>query len=131
MEENLPEKRATRMPPGESQRRHPGGLLSNLLGYDPLVGNMWQGYGMEVTRTEDGYTVEIPVPGYKPGEIDVTFQDDMLVVSGRSERRNFTRSLVLPDEIDPSDISASVAHGMLTLRLGRRPETKPRRIAVQ
>ncbi len=86
--------------------------------------------GLEITRSENGYAVEIPVPGYTPDQIEVTMKDGVLTVSGKTERRSFTRSLALPEEIDPDTVAARVEHGMLTLNLSRRPEAQPKRIAI-
>jgi len=119
-----------------SQRRSGGGLFSDLLGFDPFRGafpsfaNASAAFGVEVSRSDTGYVVEIPVAGYRPDQIDITFQDDTLIVSGKSDRRNFTRQLMLPEELDPDGITAQVDHGMLTLNLARRPETQPRRIQI-
>jgi HSP20 family protein len=119
-----------------SQRRSGGGVFSDLLGFDPFrslfpaFANA-SAFGLDVTRADDGYIVEIPVAGFRPDQIDITVQDDTVVVSGKSDRRSFTRSLVVPDEIDPDRISANVDHGLLTLNLPRRPESQPRRIKVQ
>jgi HSP20 family protein len=119
-----------------SQRRSGGGFFSDLLGFDPFRGafpslaNVSNAFGAEVSRSDTGYTVEIPVAGFRPDQIDITFQDDTLVVSGKNDRKSFTRQLMLPDEIDPDGIAANVDHGMLTLNLPRRPETQPRRIQI-
>jgi HSP20 family protein len=120
-----------------AQRRQTGGLFADLLGFDPLrslvppLANVASALGVDISRTQDGYVVEIPVPGFTPDQIEVTVQDDTLMVSGKSDRRSFTRQLILPEEIDPDQISAVVENGLLTLRLPRRPESQPRRIAVQ
>jgi HSP20 family molecular chaperone IbpA len=118
-------------------RRSAGGLFTDMLGFDPFrnffpaLANAPNALGLEISRTENGYTVEIPVPGFRPEQIEVTVQDDTLMVSGKSDRRSFTRTLVLPDEIDPEGIAANVDHGLLSLHLRRRPEREPRRITVQ
>ena len=119
------------------QNRPTGGSFRDLLGFDPLRGflpGLTQApgtFGVEINRTEDGYTVEIPVPGFRPEQIDVTVQEETVMVSGKSDRRNFTRTLILPEDIDPDGISANVDQGMLTLNLRQRPERQPRRITVQ
>jgi HSP20 family molecular chaperone IbpA len=119
------------------QNRPAGGSFRDLLGFDPLRGflpGLSQApgtFGVEINRTEDGYTVEIPVPGFRPEQIDVTVQEETVMVSGKSDRRNFTRTLILPEDIDPDGISANVDQGMLTLNLHQRPERQPRRITVQ
>jgi len=83
-----------------------------------------------VSRTEGGYEVEIPVPGFAPDAIEITLKDDVLTVSGKSEKRNFSRSLVIPEDVDPNAINAHVEHGLLTLALNRRPEAQPRKIEI-
>jgi HSP20 family protein len=133
---DLPIRQGTSGSGSSTSQRRPAGFFSDLLGFDPFRGtlpsfpNASNTFGVEVSRSDNGYTVEIPVAGFRPEQIEITFQEDVLVVSGKSERRQFTRQLMLPDEIDPDHISANVDHGMLTLHLPRRPETQPRRIQV-
>ena len=50
-------------------------------------------------------------------EIEITLEDNVLTIAGKSERRQFTRSLLLPDEIDGENVGAHVEHGLLTLTL--------------
>src|SRR5579871_6525823 len=104
---------------GRMPARQP--LLGSALGWDPFR-NFFTGAsaftGIDVTRTDDGgYAVEIPVAGFKPEEIDVTLEDEVLTVRGKSEKRQFTRSLLLPDDIDADNIDAKVENGLLTLGL--------------
>ncbi len=109
-------------------------LVSDLFGFDPfraVFGNANYGFSGEVQRTENGWTVELPVPGYKPEEIDVTVEDRVLTVTGKSEKRSFQRSILIPDEIDSEAIQAKVEHGMLTLALSLHPKAQPRKIQVQ
>lgn len=105
--------------------------LSDIFGLDPVGGVRPEAYGFEIERTDDGLRVEVPVAGFKPDEISVTVEDRQLTIEGRSERRRFTRTVVLPDEIDPERIDARVEHGMLTLRLPLHEKMKPRRIEIQ
>ncbi len=115
-------------------RQNPNrGLVGELLGVDPLrnfFANAATVGGMDVHRSEAGYTVEIPVPGFRPDQIDVTVEDRIVTVSGENERRRFTRSLGLPDEIDAETIAANVEHGLLTLTLRIHAKAQPRKIAV-
>lgn len=87
--------------------------------------------GVEVQKTENGWSVEIPVPGYKPDQIDVTVEDRVLTVTGKNERRSFQRSILLPDEVDAEAIDAKVEHGLLSLGLHLHPKAQPRRIEVK
>ena len=99
--------------------------------YSPLsLGSSLGESSLDISRTENGYVVEIPVAGFKPDHIEITYKDDVLSVSGKNERRTFTRSLMLPEEIDPDQVQAKVEHGLLTLTLNRRPEAEPKRIPI-
>jgi len=89
------------------------------------------GLGAEISRNEDGWTVELPVPGLAPEQIDVTVEDRVLTVTGKSDRRSFQRSFVIPEEIDTEAIEARVANGLLTLGLRLHPKAQPRKIAVK
>jgi len=105
--------------------------FSDLLGYDPFQALRTNyGYDYDVTRTDSGYEVDVPVPGYKPDQIDITFKDGILTVVGKSDRRSFSRSFTVPEDVDHDNISAKVADGMLRLTLDRKPEAQPRRISV-
>jgi len=103
----------------------------DLFGFDPFqaLRSNWA-FDYDVSRTETGYEVEVPVPGYKPEQIDVAFKDGVLSVNGKTDRRTFSRSFSVPEDVDNDHIAARVADGMLVLTLERRPETQPKRITV-
>lgn len=96
----------------------------------PGMSNLGSSIAMDISRTDDGYNVEIPVPGFRPDDIEVSFENDTLMVSGKTERRSFTRVLELPDDVDPDNISGHVENGLLCLHLNRRAEARRRRIEV-
>lgn len=117
---------------------HRGNMARNgafdLLGWDPfrnLFGSLNQGMGMDVTRTESGYEVEIPVAGFTPDQIELTVEDGILTASGKSEKRSFRRSVLLPEEIDTDSIDAKVEHGLLTIALKLHPKAQPKRIEIK
>lgn len=99
------------------------------LGFDPF--QSMRGFEYDVTRTENGYEVEVPVPGFKPENVEVTFQDDVISIAAKGDRRSFARSFTVPEDVDPEKIDARVTDGMLVLTLARRPEAQPRRISVK
>jgi HSP20 family molecular chaperone IbpA len=109
------------------------GLVSDLFGFDPLraVFGATPQYSGEVQKTEDGWSVEIPVPGFRPDQIDVTVEERVLTVSGKTERRSFQRSILIPEDVDTENIDAKVEHGMLTLGLHLHPKAQPRKIEVK
>jgi len=103
----------------------------DLFGFDPFqaLRSNWA-FDYDVSRTETGYEIEVPVPGYKPEQIDVTLKGGVLSVNGKGDRRTFSRSFSVPEDVDNDRIAAHVADGMLILTLERRPETEPKRILV-
>jgi HSP20 family molecular chaperone IbpA len=106
--------------------------LRSIFGFDPFQAiRASYGFEYDVTRTEKGYDVEVPVPGYTASEIDVTFKDGIVTIVGKSDRRSFTRSFTVPDDVDADAMEAVVRNGMLTLSLQRYPETQPKKIEVK
>lgn len=100
----------------------------------------------DIEETEGAYVLEIELPGVRKEDIDVETQGRRITVSGeRKERerkgilRRQTRSMgqffyeaVLPGDIDPEDVSASLEEGVLTVRAGKaKDERSSRRIQVQ
>ena len=96
--------------------------------------------------SEDRYRVTLAVAGFKPNEIDITAQQNLLQISGRKDEvsaedranylhlgianRNFERRFELADFVRVED--ATLADGLLTVALVREvPDAmKPRKIAI-
>jgi HSP20 family molecular chaperone IbpA len=121
----------------KSQGGNGGSLLnrpfSDVWGLDPfrMFQNSAAVAGIEINRTESGYTVEIPVAGFKPEHIEVTLEDGLLTVKGKNEKRQFTRSFTVPEEVDAERIEAQVADGLLTITLNLLPKAQPKRIEIK
>jgi HSP20 family protein len=106
--------------------------LREMLGYDPFrrfFSNVDP--QIDVIRTDEGFEVEIPVAGFKTDQIEIVVKENILTLTGKSERRAFTRSLKLPDDVDTQSIEATVDNGLLSLVLKRHPEAQPRRIEIR
>ena len=108
--------------------------LGETLAFDPfrsIFTGLGGSAGVDVTRTErGGYRVEIPVAGFTADQIEISLDERVLTVSGKNDRRDFTRSLVIPEEIDCDKIGAGVEHGLLTLTMTLHDKALPRKIAV-
>ncbi|HTE86237.1 MAG TPA: Hsp20/alpha crystallin family protein [Dehalococcoidia bacterium] len=101
---------------------------------------------MDVREDKDGYTVQVSLPGVKPEDVNIQYEQGVLTISGETraetereegtfhirERRHgrFGRSVTLPNAVDADRADASFEHGVLDLRMPRAEESKPRRIAV-
>jgi len=106
--------------------------LREMLGYDPFR-NFFPNLDpqIDVVRSQNGFVVEVPVAGFSCDQIEITVKDDVLSINAKNDRRAFTRTLQLPEDIDAGSIEASTEHGMLTLTLTRHPEAQPRRIEIK
>ena len=101
---------------------------------------------LDVFDEKDHFVVNAELPGMKKEEIDLSFQDGMLSISGerkqttgntegetfRSERYfgKFQRSVTLPAAVDASKIGASYKDGILSVALPKSESAKPKQIAV-
>jgi molecular chaperone IbpA len=93
--------------------------------------------------SEDGYRITLAVAGFRPDEIDVTAQQNQLIVSGRKSgdgegsyihrgiaTRAFERRFGLADFVQVK--GAELRDGMLSIDLAREipEEMKPRKIEI-
>jgi HSP20 family protein len=90
--------------------------------------------------------IKAELPDVKKEDIGVTVENNVLTLTGerkqeesvkreqfqRVERRfgSFSRSFSLPATVNASQIAASYKDGVLTVRLPRREEAKPKQITV-
>ena len=102
----------------------------------------------DVLETRDAIRVMVELPGVPSEAIDVNLEDNVLTISGEkeeqtqraddehrwhlSERRygRFSRSFVLPREVDTDRIQAAFNNGILTVTVPKSERAKPRRIEV-
>ena len=101
---------------------------------------------IDLVEAEDHFVLKADLPGLAEGDVNIEVQDGTLTISGerkaeheqrekgwyRIERSfgRFSRSLSLPDGVDPDRIQASFSHGVLEVRIPKPEERKPRRIAI-
>ncbi|MBR4834016.1 MAG: Hsp20/alpha crystallin family protein [Thermoguttaceae bacterium] len=101
---------------------------------------------VDVVEFDDAYVVTADMPGVCDDGVDVDFKDGELTIYGRvAERRrrddaarrafgfepkDYFRSFRVGDSIDADKIEADFCDGVLTLRLPKREEIQPRKIAV-
>jgi HSP20 family protein len=94
----------------------------------------------------DGYVLRMEVPGIPPENLHIEAQGRTLTVSGKRDLKapeggsfhrrelrsgEFARSLQLPADLDLAAVRASCKHGILTVRIPKKEEAKPRQITIQ
>jgi len=106
--------------------------------------NTWSP-ALDLYEDKDNLVVQAEVPGFKKEDLDISFQDGSLTITGerkhetkeghdvsRSERfyGKFHRTFVLPKAVDVTKVKARYKDGILTITLPKAEEAKPRQISV-
>jgi HSP20 family protein len=102
---------------------------------------------MDLWEAGDHYVLKADLPGVAEDDVSIEVQDGTLTIAGhrgaeergegqgwyRYERSSgsFTRSLSLPDGIDPDGIVAEFERGVLEVRIPKPAERKPRKVEIK
>lgn len=102
---------------------------------------------VDILEKEDAILVKAELPGVKPEDVHVHVENNVLTLSGERKLEHeedkdgyhrverwygaFQRSFALPRSVDPEAIEANLDAGVLSVRLPKRAEVQPRRIAVK
>lgn len=114
----------------------------------PSIRGLTRGYpALNVGGTSRSVDVYAFAPGLDPAAIEVQIEKGALTLSG--ERKvdevpekatvhiderfagRFRRVVSLPDDVDPNAVEATYRDGVLHVRIQRKEEAQPRRIAIQ
>lgn len=102
---------------------------------------------VDLSETADKVIVKVEVPGVDPKEINISIQNNTLLIKGekreekeekgktfyRIERRygSFSRSIDLPSSVDTNKITAEYKNGVLEISIQKKEEVKPKQISVK
>lgn len=100
----------------------------------------------EAREDATGFTVTLDVPGVAPETLEVLAEEGVLLVKGaRAERTldegertlfreggrgTFARRFRLPKTADLQQVTASYAHGVLSVRIAKLAPTQPKKVQV-
>jgi HSP20 family molecular chaperone IbpA len=98
---------------------------------------------VDIYENGDGLVVKADLPGVAKENLDVRVENGLLTIQTMPadaaagawiyreyELVNFFRQFELSDKVDQQKISADLKHGVLTLKLPRAEEAKPKRIEI-
>jgi HSP20 family protein len=98
---------------------------------------------LDVRESADEYWLMFDLPGVKPEDVSIEVSDQVLTVSGTrvptdtGERHqlerafgSFVRTLSLPKGIDSDAITADYTNGVLTLKVPKPVNAKPKKISI-
>lgn len=120
-------------------------LFHRMFGELPLVerpGRGWR-WGLDVKEADDAVIVRAEAPGFEPDDFDLKVIGDRLVLrasrkaeakeegSTRTTEMECYESLLLPATVDREKVEATYRHGILTVRLPKAAEAKPKPIPVK
>ena len=101
---------------------------------------------MDLVETGDHYVLRADLPGLSDEDVNVQLEDSVLTISGerkaehesqqegyyRLERASgaFSRSLALPEGVDPDGVQANFDRGVLEIRIPKPAQKKPRQVQI-
>jgi HSP20 family protein len=125
----------------------------------PVPGSEWGGRmagsdmlrapSADVVETQDEIRVVVELPGMQPENVELSLENNVLTISGekREERREedrdnrwhlserrygrFSRSFVLPRDVEQDRIEAHFESGVLNVTIPKSERARPRRIEIQ
>ena len=102
---------------------------------------------LDVYQTPTDIIIQTMVAGVRPEDLDISIARDMVTIRGkREEHRNideenyfskelywgkFSRTISLPQEIEPEEVEATEKHGLLTVKLQKVDKDKTNNIKVK
>lgn len=100
---------------------------------------------IDVVSNPQQVDVYLTAPGIDAKGLDISIQQNVLSVTGRREAQvenqstlhrqerfsgEFRRVITLPEDVDPSRVSASYVDGVVRISVQRREAAKPRQIEI-
>lgn len=102
---------------------------------------------IDMYQTKDNVIIKSTIAGVKPEDLDITIANDMLTIRGERRREDrveqedyfyqecywggFSRSVILPIDVDSENIEADLRDGILTVVLPKAAKAKTKKIKVK
>lgn len=91
---------------------------------------------VDILETDDEFLLLADLPGVRPEDVDIRFENGELAVHGRrtaggSDVASYFRTFRLSEQIAADRVEAGLKNGVLTVHLPKVEAVKPRRIAVK
>jgi HSP20 family protein len=100
---------------------------------------------VDIEESEDAWIVDADLPGVKPEDVNVEVRGSELAISGEIKEReregilrrrtrktgDFDYHITLPGDADAENIEAELRDGVLTVRIPKPEQERPRRIDVR
>ena len=101
---------------------------------------------LDVYETDEEFIIQSTVAGVKPEDLDISIDGDLVSIKGKRERFNeekqgkyvyqecywgeFSREVILPEEVDETKTEAIIKNGVFTLKIPKAHKSKKKKIEV-
>ena len=102
---------------------------------------------IDVYQTDSEVVIKSTIAGVKPEDLDVSIVNDMITIRGERKQEeeiheenyyyqecywgSFSRSIILPVDVLPDKIEASMKNGILTIKMPKADNTRTKKIQVR
>ena len=101
---------------------------------------------IDVYQTESDLIIQSAIAGVSPENLDVSIEKDLLTIRGKRKRPDdeegdyfsqecywgaFSREMILPVEVDPGRVEATLKEGILTIRIPKIMREKKTKIVIK
>ena len=102
---------------------------------------------VDVYQTPTHIVVQAPMAGVKPDDIYVSINNDMITIRGKRQQKHdvggddyyyrevfwgpFSRSVLMPSEVDSNRTEASFKHGLLTVKMAKTNTEGVHQVKIQ
>lgn len=102
---------------------------------------------IDMYQTKDNVIIKSTIAGVKPEDIDITVANDMVTIKGSRKKEeqiaqddyfyqecywgNFSRSVIIPVDIDSEAIEADLKDGILTVIIPKAAKAKTKKVKVK
>jgi HSP20 family protein len=102
---------------------------------------------IDMYQTKDNVIIKSTIAGVRPEDIDITVANDMVTVKGSRKKEenvmaddyfyqecywgNFSRSVIIPVDIDSEEIEADLKDGILTVIIPKAAKAKTKKVKVK
>lgn len=106
----------------------------------------WFSPKTDVYEEDDSILLEMEIPGIRQEDLNITVENNVLTVSGERKHResrkqeryhrterfygSFSRTFTLPATVDADQIEAKYENGVLSLKMPKKAEARPRQIKI-
>lgn len=97
----------------------------------------------DIIETADAVILKLDMPGVAKEDVDLTVDKETLTIVGKAQPEtggepvyretyvgDYQRQFTLTADVDPNSVTAAMNHGVLTVKIGKAAQVKPRKVKI-